>query len=185
MIILIRHATPRIDYTSCDYHTAQLRLQDYNQTKDIEESEIAKFLLTQLFQKIKKINPVVYCSPVGRAERTCQLLFSYVDDYIVNPELTEVGLKIFPLPLVKLNVRTWFLLSRVAWLLRLSGEQEKVRHAICRSQRLLPQLEQETNVAIVSHGYFIHYLKKQLKKKQFQLREVFRQGCFTVEVWGK
>lgn len=185
MIFLIRHATPKIDYTSCDYKTAQLRLQDYNQTKDIEESEIAKFLLTELFQKIKESNPVVYCSPVARAERTCQLLFGYIDDYIINSDLSEVGLNIFPLPLVKLKVRTWFLLSRIAWLLRLSSEPEKVKHAKCRAQRLLPQLEQEGNVAIVSHGYLMHYLKKRLVKNQFQSRAAFKHGCFTVEVWDK
>ncbi len=185
MIFLIRHATPKIDYSACDYRAAQVRLQEYNQTREIEESEIEQFLLSELFQEIKASNPVVYCSPVARAERTCQLLFSHIDRYVINPDLSEVGLRISPLPWVKLKVRTWFLLSRIAWLLRLSGEPEKVRHAVRRSQQLLPQLEQQENVALVSHGFLMHYLKKRLTKQQFRPRATFKQGCFTVECWDK
>lgn len=96
MIFLIRHATPKIDYTSCNYQAAPLRLQDYNRTKNIEEDEIFKFRLTALFHKIKENNPIVYCSPIASAEHTCQLLFSHVDNYIIDADLSEIGLKIPP-----------------------------------------------------------------------------------------
>lgn len=185
MIVLIRHATPKIDYSSCNYQTAKRRLQDYNLTEDIEENEINTFLSSSLFLKIKERDPIIYSSPVGRAVRTCQLLFKHADSYTIKPELREVGLEILFLPLLKIKVRTWFLLSRIAWLLGLSNEKEKVKHAVYRSEHLFPLLEFNDDVVIVSHGYLIHYLKKILKKKQYKISGSFKQGCFTAEIWEK
>ncbi|PHM70950.1 phosphoglycerate mutase family protein [Xenorhabdus kozodoii] len=185
MIVLIRHATPKIDYSSCNYQTAQQRLREYNQTQDVEEQEIETFLSSALFQEIKARRPVVYSSPVGRAERTCQLVFGHIDGYTIHSELREVGLEITPLPLLKMKIRTWFLLSRLAWLLRMNHAQEKIGHALQRSEALLPFLEQHDDVAIVSHGYLMHYLKKHLKKNRYHVKDRFKQGCFTAEIWEK
>lgn len=185
MIVFIRHATPKIDYSSCNYQAAKDRLQDYNQTEEVEESEIDAFHATTLYKKILERAPVIYCSPVSRAERTCQLLFKHDNNYLINSELREVGLEVFYLPLLKMKVRTWFLISRLAWLLRLSNEKEKVEHAVYRTKGLLPLLEQADDVVIVSHGYLIHYLKKHLRNKHYKVSDCFKQGCFTVEVWEK
>ncbi|MEI2266235.1 histidine phosphatase family protein [Erwinia sp. CGal63] len=185
MIVLVRHATPKIDYSRCCYRTARERLNDYDQTREVDEQEIQRFFASPVYQNIGNKELRVYSSPTGRAERTCQLLFHAVDDYVTEPNLKEVSLSIFPVPLLKMKVRSWFLLSRLAWLAGFSREKERARHAVQRAVDFFPVLEENENVAIVSHGYFMHYLKKELRKNRYRQGEIFREGCFTVEVWDK
>jgi hypothetical protein len=70
------------------------------------------------------------------------------------------------------------------WLLRISGEQEKSRHAVRRSQRLLPQRGGRQRGDCFA-WLFDALPEKTVDKKSLQLRKAFKQGCFTVEVWEK
>ncbi|MDE9460329.1 histidine phosphatase family protein [Xenorhabdus bovienii] len=185
MIILIRHATPKIDYSTCNSKLAQQRLLSYNETRDIDESEMDEFMASSLYQKIKDANPVVYSSPVGRAERTCQVLFQQPNNYFIKGELKEVDLEICHLPFIKMKVRSWFFFSRLVWILGIGKEKEKMKHAAIRANRVFKLLDENKNIVIVSHGYLIHYVKKELKKHHYNNIDKYKKGCFTVELYDK
>ncbi len=185
MIILIRHATPLIDYTRCDYKTACARLVDYNETKNIDEKEIDNFKASLLYQKIKRSDPLIYCSPLARAERTCQILFhDQNNSFRTDEQLREVELDILPIPLVKMSVRSWFFISRLAWLFGISNVENKT-HAIGRAQYAYNLLKSDNNIAVISHGYLIYYIKNQLRKSKYKKIETYHEGCFSVEVYDK
>jgi broad specificity phosphatase PhoE len=183
MIVLIRHSTPIIDYSRCDNKVACDRLNEYNRTDNINISEIERFSSEALAEVIFNKEIIVYSSPIPRAEITCRKLFSNYD-YKLNDSLKEVELKIINLPFIKLKLKTWFLLSRLRWLAGIGSETETVRDAKRRANHVVNNILQD-DVAIVSHGFFIHYLKKILCKKKYKVTNRYRCGCFTVEILNK
>lgn len=180
MIALIRHATPMMDYSRCSVQEARHRLTEYNTTPHINSAEIEDLFDDPIYQDLCDNTQQVYCSPIARAEQTCKAIFGE-DNYVISDSLREVELAIYPLPLVKLTLKNWFLVSRVAWHLGVGAEHEKVVDARLRAKNLAENL-MANQMAIVSHGYLIHYVKSMLMRRHYKVRKTFRSGCLTVEL---
>jgi broad specificity phosphatase PhoE len=185
MIILVRHATPLIDYSPCGYHLARQRLNAYQTTDEIALQEIAAFHQHPLAACLQGLDPLVYCSPMPGAQRTCLALFGSSQKVHIWASLKEVGLTLLPLPWISLKVRHWFVVSRIAWLLGLKTQRETQYAALHRARKVVALLKQQgdNNIALVSHGCFLHYIKQQLRQQHYRKVAHFQQGCFHVDMY--
>lgn len=186
MLILLRHATPLIDYGRCNYQTFTRRHEAYDTTSDIDTNEINDFLQSRLYRCLKKQLAErdfrCYCSPLPRAKATYQQIFPEMQHRAATEdELREAALNTFAIPLLRLKVRTWFFLFRVFSLLH--------RHeAVLLRQRcasVYQRLIAEQNTLLMSHGVLLFFLKKQLRQAGYRPLDAYRNGCLTVEIWDK
>lgn len=185
MIYLIRHASPQVDYGRCNSALAKVRLDEYNQTALIEEDEITGFMnRPELSQALLMADATILSSPVNRAYATACRLF---DEGRIQRDhrLHEYDLRLSGMPLLRMGLRQWFALHRVAWLLGLSlgavPRKAEYRRAVAIADELRASAETGKTLVVVSHGMFLRTVRKTLQKKGMQAHTVYRSGCFTVE----
>lgn len=180
-IILIRHCTPEIPNISCSAKQAQYYLKEYDNTENIRLSEIELFSSQEILNEIKKCESV-YCSPLPRAKITANKLFnagtiSYCD------ELKEFNLSIKNIPIISLPVQSWFILSRLLWLIGLNKCQYNLSQEKHRIKTFIQQLLiEKTCTAIVAHGFVIRELKRYFLNQHFRCKFYEKQGCFSVVI---
>ncbi|WP_109078798.1 histidine phosphatase [Aggregatibacter kilianii] len=179
-IVLIRHVTPLVDGDKCNASIAQKRLLEYNQTERLALNEINSFKQSSTYQDILTIKKR-FVSPLIRAQKTADYLFPS-HELITLEDLKEFDLKIINIPKIKLTLNSWFILSRILWLLGLNKTQRNIREEKKRVEKLLPTLL-EQDCCIVSHGFIQHEIKKHLKKNHFIKSFHEKNGCFCVEIF--
>lgn len=184
-VVLVRHATPKVDYSWCGYKRARELINEYDVVPEVATEEIERYLNSDYYNKLKgvKIDKII-CSPLIRAQLTCQTVFKN-RDYIVNENFKEAENEIATLPLVRLKLRHWFLINRIKWLMGWHSKkiESKVefRHRLCKA--FLDIQASTGNVAIVAHGVFFFYLKDVwLRLNNYEVIDKYRDGCFTVEI---
>lgn len=186
MIYLIRHASPKVDYSRCDAAVAKVRLDEYNHTALIEEDEITGFLnRTPLSQPLLSAEATILSSPVNRAYATACRLFD-AQRVQRDSRLHEYDLRLSAIPWVTMGLRQWFALHRVAWLLGISlgaaSRKDEYRRAAAVADELYAaSTEAGKTVVVVSHGMFLRSVRQRLQKQGMQAHTVYRSGCFTVE----
>lgn len=186
MILLIRHATPEVEYSNCRYGTAKARLSEYNETTSIASSEIEPFLSDALYKRSFDENIKIYSSTTNRAAKTAQILFSNHPNKIsYSKEFVEFDLNIVPIPFAKLSLRTWFAISRVLWLLGFNNnavpKQKEKSRVDAISNKFLFDVSLGNTVFCVAHGYLIRELGKRLRNAGMKQSRIYKNGCFTVE----
>ncbi|MEE9452688.1 MAG: hypothetical protein V3V61_08035 [Gammaproteobacteria bacterium] len=185
MIILIRHATPQIEYGKCDYKVARTRLVDYNETKEVNVAEIDAIFKKIPWLETQPNNFTAFISKLPRALSTAEHVSGYLDfkkeySYLYK----EFDAHIIKLPFVKLKVRTWFLISRVAWFFGFkagtrSFKSERERAYQCAGQ-LQELIAKGKSPILVAHGLFNYFVARKLKKNGWKICEFHKQGCFEV-----
>jgi broad specificity phosphatase PhoE len=186
VIYLIRHASPTVNYARCNAALAKVRLEEYNQTAKIDEHEIEGFLnRTELSQPLLAAEATVMSSPVNRAYATACRLFDAGRIQRDN-RLHEFDLRLSAVPWLKMGLRQWFALHRVAWLLGISlgaaSRRSEYRRAVDVAEELYAaSVDSCRTVVVVSHGMFLRTVRKTLQKQGLQARTIYRSGCFTVE----
>ncbi|MBN6064575.1 histidine phosphatase family protein [Aggregatibacter actinomycetemcomitans] len=179
-IVLIRHVTPLVDGSKCNATVAQNRLVEYNETESLALDEINSFKQSTSYQNILTIQKI-FVSPLIRAQKTANALFPD-HELITLEELKEFDLKITNMPKIKLTLNSWFMLSRILWLLGLNKTQKKIGEEKKRVKKLIPTLLKQ-DCCIVSHGFIQHEIKNYLKKNQFVKSFHQKNGCFSVEIF--
>jgi len=105
-------------------------------------------------------------SPQSRAIRSVEHLGIA---YQIEPQLHEVEPKLFLESKIKLSKNIWLILGRLKWLLNI-GSNEKREDSYRRAQEVVKILQkhQAQNILILSHGFFIKVLAKELHKMGFK-----------------
>jgi broad specificity phosphatase PhoE len=182
MILLIRHCTPKVDYSRCDYTEAIKRMNQYNTTKDVALNEIESF--GQYLTDLKKEQDLkIFSSSRARSLITAQEIFGGKFDIDVQDIFVEFDLKILPIPFIKLRFKTWLLISRIMWFFGLlktskSFAQEKLRAIECAE--ILHQKAQNGKVVLVSHGLLNIFIEKHLITKHYARVNKMKNNCFTI-----
>lgn len=190
MIILVRHATPQVEYGYCDYQRARTLIKEYDIVPTVAVNEVHDFMQTSDYNLIKDVIPAkIYCSPLIRAKLTCEALFkdvSYEPDDLFKEAENEIG----RLPFIRLKLRRWFLINRIRWLLGLhSSRIENLKNFKVRVDsaynKVMRERPEENTVAVVAHGVFLHQFRTLMKKHQPRWIETltFKKGCFTITVY--
>lgn len=182
MIILIRHCTPKIDYSRCDHRLAAKRLQEYNTTNDISLSDIDP-LREPLSQCLKYENLEVFCSSLPRAVITARNIFKSLRTQNISDLFIEFDLKILAIPHIKLKFVTWLIVSRIFWLFGMLKSARNFRQEIARSSKcakFLLEKAQNQPVALVAHQALNFFIERSLKKQGYKQVSKMKNNCFTV-----
>jgi broad specificity phosphatase PhoE len=113
---------------------------------------------------------VCYCSDLKRTKITAHTL--YKDTIQTQPLLREVPYAVFPFP-VPMPLVIWKVLARIGWWANMKFQVEVETHAesLTRAKSIISSLVEkhpEENILIVSHGFFMQYLNKELHKIGFK-----------------
>ena len=124
-------------------------VKDYD-TFELEYSDIV------LSKNIDKI----YVSSQNRAIKSADFLNL---DYEINDLLVEVPIKSFINTKFKLPKWLWLFFGRVAWFFNLKQLETK-EETNERIENFIQNLDMNSNILIISHGFFMMLLVKKLKK---------------------
>ncbi|MEO5572279.1 MAG: histidine phosphatase family protein [Bacteroidia bacterium] len=112
--------------------------------------------------------PVCYASSKTRARQTAKMI--YEGNIIICDDLIEVPNSTFFLLRVPLPSFLRALIGRIAWFFNYHKMPETRKQSTARAQRFINMLLSETkeNALIVTHGFFMQCLQRDLKKRGFK-----------------
>ena len=123
-----------------------------------------------------------YCSNMPRAVSTASHI---TDNFIISSDIFEVP--IFPFiktKRLKLPFTIWRVFGRFAWLFHARSQSEIKIFSEVRAAKFLDSIlgDFNSNIAIITHGFFILGLSKHLKRLGFSgpRYKSFRNGEMTV-----
>lgn len=190
MIILVRHATPNVDYGFCHYQRARELMKEYDVVTDIALDEVREFKHTNNYGQIKGVIPgKIFCSPLIRAQLTCGALFKNVP-YQTDNLFKEAENEISALPLIRLKLRHWFMLNRIKWLAGIHSRDIEDLNAFkarvdAAFEKVMGEHPENNTVVVVAHGVFLHQFRKLLRERAPRWIDgfTFKKGCFTITVY--
>ncbi len=87
---------------------------------------------------------------------------------------------------IKLPLVFWNITARLQWLLNIHVQKECRKETICRAEKIIKMIEEKGNDCIlVTHGFFMHTLLKQMRKQGFKrshTRLSYANGEFVIAV---
>ena len=179
-IVLIRHATPKVDNNNCSAIEAEERLNQYNFTENILLNEADNFLNSEEYKNILNINNI-FTSPLARAKKTADYIFPN-KQIVTLSALKEFDLKIFKIPFIKLSLTSWFIISRILWFMHINKTTYSPDMEKSRVTELFEHILSQDAI-IVSHGFILREIRKHLKNNQYNCSFSYKQGCFQVEIF--
>lgn len=184
MLILIRHATPEVNYGWCNAVEAKTRLFLYHTTQMVKKEEVDHFLQQEEAQRILSLKANVFCSDLERAKATADILFANYREVIALREADYLPVYI---PHIKLPFHCWALLSRIKWLFAKESAEYDDRNVFLRRVKTVFDISTTyENCILVGHGFLFAVMKlRHLKKQGYRCTYKFKDGCFTVETWEK
>lgn len=112
----------------------------------------------------------VYISELSRTYETACRLFSK-EVFIKTALLNEVPLKSFKDTNKMYPLWIWNFVGRVQWLLESNRQAESKKKTIIRAKEMIKLLEEnQEDCYLVTHGFFMRVLIKELKKRGYTIR---------------
>jgi broad specificity phosphatase PhoE len=119
--------------------------------------------------KISSIDfPVCYVSSMNRAIETAKMV--YDGEYIITDELVEVKNTAFFLQKIKIPAILRSIIGRIAWFFNYQKMPETRKETTERAGRFINLIlkQKSQNILLITHGFFMHSLKKELSKHGFK-----------------
>lgn len=165
-ITLIRHGKVDMDwkkkYTSAEYDAA------WAQYDECDILPVTKRL--SLPEDVK-----VYVTPMKRTHQTAEQFLGIKEYTVIDDLANEVPLRAYKDS--HRRRRLWYMnfRGRAQWWLPNHRQEERRHQTYARAQQLLNRLEQEDrDVVLVSHGFFIRAMAIVLKKNGYKLDDMHR-----------
>lgn len=177
-IILVRHGKPAIDYPRICHRGFRDYIDDYEEAGLDPKSAPPEELL-DLVKELK----AVFTSDSKRASDSARSLMPEAE-LIADPLFGEAPLAAPKIPIVKLKVPVWAVMSRVLWHAGFHPEIENYRRAKSRAASaadiLLSRARKNQGVAVlVAHGYFNAMIGRVLNKRGLK-----RTGSHRARFWN-
>ena len=178
-IILVRHGKPAIATAPRTCHRGFADyIDDYEQAGLDPESAPPE----ELFDLVKELK-AVFTSGSKRASDSARSLLPEAE-LIADPLFGEAPLAAPKIPIVKLKVPVWAVVSRVLWHAGFHPEIENYRRAKSRAAAaadiLLSRARKNQGVAVlVAHGYFNAMIGRVLNKRGLK-----RTGSHRARFWN-
>jgi len=118
-----------------------------------------------------------YCSDLSRAIETAQHI--YRGDIIKSKLIGEVPIAPVFESNVKLPYKFWLMAGRLAWICSHQSQSETLNQTKDRVRRFVSGILEEDNVLIVTHGFLMMQIQKELIDRGFS------GNRFTRARWGK
>jgi broad specificity phosphatase PhoE len=182
MIILIRHCSPRVNFSRCNHKQASERLEQYNTTNDIRLEEIEPFK-EKIHHYCSQKNLQVFSSNLPRAVNTAKACFGEIKGTNIKDLFIEFDLEILPVPFLKFKFVTWLVIARIFWLLGITNfarnfSSERARAKECAE--FLLNKAQTGPVALVAHQALNFFIERYLSKKGYKRISKVSNNCFSI-----
>ena len=177
-IILIRHGQPDIALAP---RTGHHGFRDYIDAYEAAGLEPSSLPPEELRGLVKELG-AVFTSGKPRAHQSAARLAPHAQ-LIAAPLFEEAPLASPPLPLLKLRVPKWAVMSRILWHVGFTPGIEnyrRARHRAAQAADILVGRAQGTGAAaLVAHGYFNWMIGRQLRRRGF-----VKRGTHQARYWN-
>ena len=178
-VILVRHGRPAIPLRLRTCHRGFRRYIDDYEDAGLDPRSAPPEELMDLVKGLDE----VFTSVAPRAQDSARTLLPEAE-VIADPLFGEAPLAAPRIPLVKMKVPVWAVMSRIMWHAGYHPEIENYRRAKVRAKAaadiLLERAQSNDGVAVlVAHGYFNAMIGRVLRKRGFR-----RSGSHRVRFWN-
>ena len=118
-----------------------------------------------------------YCSTLSRAITTAKEI--YTDEIIQSDLIKEVPVNPIFNSNFKLPYWFWAITSRIAWYFNHNSQEEFKAKTILNAKNFLNSLEKKSkeensqNILVVTHGFFMYTLQKELRKRGYKGKMIY------------
>lgn len=177
-IILVRHGRPAIPMEG---RTSHHGFRDY-----IDAYEAAgldpESMPPEELQELAKGLSAIFTSGRPRSQDSARVLAPHAK-LIADPLFVEAPLASPRIPLLKLGVPAWAVVSRILWHAGYHPEIENYRRAKARARKaadiLIGRAREEGAAALVAHGYFNAIIGRELARRGFR-----KTGSHRARFWN-
>ena len=166
-ILLIRHGRPDLPVSPRTCHAGFRDYIDAYESAGLDPRDAPPGELQDLVSELA----IVFSSGRRRADESARMLAPDAQ-LIVDPLFVEAPLASPPIPLLRMRVTKWAVVSRVLWHTGFHPNIEnyrKARHrAVQAADLLIEQCSKEGAVALVAHGYFNFLIGRELRGRGFR-----------------
>jgi len=145
-------------------------LYDCSPTKNVE------LLMSNTWDKC-------YCSDLYRAVETANCI--YKGTIIKSELIREVPIAPFMESNIRLPYIFWLMTGRLAWLCSHQSQPETKNQTNDRVKKFISGIMKEDNVLIVTHGFLMVQIQKQLMERRFSGNNFTKAKCGKVYVFEK
>ena len=125
----------------------------------------------------------IYISELSRSRDTAEILFPD-RDYLVSGLINEVPLKSSFDTEKKMPLWFWNTSGRIQWFMNSDRQIEGHRKTVERARQFVAMISKEnTDCAVVTHGFFMHTLLREIKKAGFRTNKssaVYKNGEYVI-----
>jgi broad specificity phosphatase PhoE len=177
-IILVRHGRPAI---STDQRTSHRGFRDYIDAYEAAGLDPASVPPDELQDLMGELS-AIYTSGRPRSQDSARALAPNAE-LIADPLFVEAPLASPRIPLVRMSVPKWAVMSRILWHAGYHPEIENYRRAKQRAARasdiLTARAVEDGTTALVAHGYFNAIIGRELRRRGFR-----KTGSHRVQFWN-
>jgi broad specificity phosphatase PhoE len=177
-IILVRHGQPHIALSPTTGHQG---FADYIGAYEAAGLDPASLPPRELQELARELG-AIFASDRARAHQSARLLAAE-KPFVLDPLFAEAPLASPPIPLLKMSVPGWAVVSRLLWHAGFAPGIENVPAVRLRARKaadiLIARAQAVGSVALVAHGYFNFMLGRELKRRGFA-----RQGSHRARYWN-
>jgi broad specificity phosphatase PhoE len=177
-IILIRHGQPDIPVAPRASHHEFRNYIDAYEEAGLDPESAPPEELQDLVGELS----AVYTSGRRRAQDSARALAPNAE-LIADPLFVEAPLASPPIPLLKMKVPKWAVVSRILWHAGYHPEIENYRRAKHRAAQaadiLIARANRDGATALVAHGYFNLIIGRELRHRGFR-----KSGSHRARFWN-
>lgn len=165
-IVLIRHGRPAIATAPVARHWEFRHYIDDYEDAGLDPADAPPRELRDLLEEIG----AVFTSGKKRAEESAKALAPHAE-MIVDPLFAESPLAAPRIPLLKMKVTKWAVISRLMWYAgfspKIEGYRKSKRRARAAADILIKRATKDGGAALVAHGYFNYLIGIELRRRGF------------------
>lgn len=177
-IILIRHGQPDIPVSPRASHREFRHYIDAYEESGLDPASVPPEELQDLVRELS----AVFTSGRKRADDSARMLAPGAE-LIADPLFGEAPLASPPIPLLRMKVPKWAVVSRILWHAGFHPRIENYRRAKHRASQaadiLMARARSEGAAALVAHGYFNFIIGRELRRRGFR-----KSGSHRARFWN-
>jgi broad specificity phosphatase PhoE len=177
-IILIRHGQPRIALSPRTSHAGFRTYIDTYEEAGLDPQSAPPAELSDLVKELGE----VFTSARPRASESAKLLAPHAD-LVIDPLFAEAPLASPKIPLLKMTVQKWAVVSRVLWHAGFHPGIENYARSNKRARDaaniLMTRARKDGAAALVAHGYFNFLIGRELKRRAWR-----QTGAHRAKYWN-
>jgi broad specificity phosphatase PhoE len=177
-IILIRHGQPHIELAPRSSHAGFRSYIDAYEEAGLHPESVAPEALRDLVRELSE----VFTSARPRASESAKLLAPHAD-LVIDPLFAEAPLASPKIPLLKMTVQKWAVVSRVLWHAGFHPGIENYARSNKRARDaaniLMTRARKDGAAALVAHGYFNFLIGRELKRRAWR-----QTGAHRAKYWN-